>query len=134
MQANTLTLSVDVDNDGVGLASEVYTRYEEYQNRASYIGADHLPDARNTLAFYRTFPTKSGNFKGTAKSSVKFTQDVEVAGVDSSTTITAPIILDLSFSVPVGASATDLKHIRQRLLALIDTDALMDSLNIQLMV
>lgn len=133
MQANTLTLSVDAANDG-NPANEVYTRYEEYQNRSSYIGADHLPDARNTLAIYRTFPTKSGNFKGTAKSSVKFTQDVEVAGVDSSTTLTAPIILDLSFSVPVGATTDDLKHVRQRLLALLDTDSFMDSLNIQLMV
>lgn len=133
MQANTLTLSVDAANDG-NPANEVYTRYEEYQNRSSYIGADHLPDTRNTLAIYRTFPTKSGNFKGTAKSSVKFTQDVEVAGVDSSTTLTAPIILDLSFSVPVGATTADLKHVRQRLLALLDTDSFMDSLNIQLMV
>lgn len=133
MQANQLTISVDAANDG-NPANEVYTRYEEYQNRASYIGANHTPDDRDLLAIYRTFPTKSGNFKGTAKSSVKFTKDVEVAGVDSSTTITAPIILDLSFSVPVGATSADLKHARQRLLALLDTDAFMDSLNIQLMV
>lgn len=133
MQPNTLTLAVDAANNGTP-ANETYTRYEEYQNRASYIGADHLPDDRNLLAIYRTFPTRAGNFKGTGKSSVKFTQDVEVAGVDSSTTITAPIILEVSFSVPVGAPAADLKHVRQRLLALIDDDSFMDSLNIQLMV
>lgn len=133
MQQNELTLAVDASNNGTP-ANETYTRYEEYQNRTTYIGTDHLPDDRNSLAIYRTFPTKSGNFKGTAKSSVKFTQDVEVSGVDSSTTLTAPIILDLSFSVPVGAAAADLKHVRQRLLALLDDDSFMDSLNIQLMV
>lgn len=133
MQPNTLTLSVDATNGG-SPANETYTRYEEYQNRASYIGAGHLPDNRDTLAIYRTFPTKSGNFKGVAKSSVKFTKDVEVAGVDSSTTITSPIILDCSFSVPVGVSQAELVHARQRLIALLDGDAFMDSLNIQLMV
>jgi hypothetical protein len=133
MQDNQLTLSVDAANDG-NPGDETYTRYEEYQNRSAYIGADHLPDARNTLGIYRTFPTKSGNFKGTGKSAVKFTQDVEVPGVDSSVTLTAPIILDLSFSVPVGVAQADLVHLRQRLLALLDDDTFMDSLNIQLMV
>lgn len=134
MQADTLTFSVDVDNDGVDPVNEVYTRYEEYQNRSSYIGATHTPDARDTLALYRTFPTRSGNFKGMAKSAVKLTFDVEVAGVDSSTTITSPIICECSFSVPVGATAADLKHVRQRLLSILDTDSFMDKLSIQLMV
>lgn len=133
MQPNQLVLPVDALNNGTP-ANETYDRYEEYQNRAAYIGAGHVPDNRDTLAIYRTFPTKTGNFKGTGKSSVKFTKDCEVAGVDSTTTITAPIILDLSFSVPVGASAAELKHARQRLIALLDDDTFMDSLNIQLMV
>lgn len=133
MQADTLTLSVDAANDS-NPANEVYTRYEEYQNRATYIGASHTPDDRDTVAIYRTFPTKSGNFKGTAKSAVKFTKDIEVAGVDSSTTITAPIILELSFSVPVGATTADVIHARQRAIALLDSDTFMNSLNIQLMV
>lgn len=133
MQPDQLTLSVDALNNGTP-ANEIYTRYEEYQNRAAYIGSSHKTDARDLLAIYRTFPTKSGNFKGTAKSSVKFTKDLSVAGVDSTTLITAPIILELSFSVPVGVSNAELKHARQRMLALLDTDSFMDSLNIQLMV
>jgi hypothetical protein len=59
---------------------------------------------------------------------------LQVAGVDSSTTLTAPIILDLSFSVPIGATIADVKHLRQRLMALIDNDSFMDALNVQLMV
>lgn len=130
MLADQLTLSVDAANNA-SPANQVYTRYDEYQNRSVYIGADHAPDARNMIGFYRTFPTKSGNFKGVCKTSCKLTQDVSVAGVDSNTTLTSPIILDLSFSVPVGATTADLVEVRQRLLALIDNDSLMNSLNIQ---
>jgi hypothetical protein len=133
MQPDQLVLPVDPLNNGT-VVNETFTRFEAYQNRTSYIGPLHAPDARNTLAIYRTFPTKSGNFKGTAKTSVKFTEDLQVAGVDSSTTLTAPIILDLSFSVPIGATIADVKHLRQRLMALIDNDSFMDALNVQLMV
>jgi hypothetical protein len=65
---------------------------------------------------------------------VKFTDDVEVSGVDSSTTLAAPMILEISFSIPVGTAATDVKHLRQRALAALDDDSVMDALNIQLMV
>lgn len=133
MQPNTVTLSVDVLNNGT-TEDQVYTRYEELQNRTAYIGASHLPDNRDVLGIYRTFPTKSGNFKGVAKSAVKFTKDVEVAGVDSSTTLTSPIILDFSASVPVGATIADVKEARQRMIALLDSDTFMDALMIQLMV
>lgn len=133
MQPNQLVLDVDPQNNAT-VVEETYTRYEEYQNRAAYIGASHTPDNRDTISIYRTFPTKNGNFKGVAKSAVKLTKDLEVAGVDSSTTLTAPIILDLSFSVPVGATTADVKHARQRLIALLDDDSIMDALNVQLMV
>lgn len=133
MQPNTLTLNVDVLNNAITVA-EPFTRFDEYQNRAVYIGVNHLPETRNTLSIYRTFPTKNGNYKGTAKSSVKFTQDVGVAGVDGVSTLTAPIILDLSFSIPVGATAADVLHLRQRLIAALDDDTFMDSLNIQQMI
>lgn len=133
MQADALQLSVDATNTGAP-STETYTRYEEFQNRASYIGVGHTPDDRDLMAIYRTFPTKAGNFKGTGKSAVKLTRDVQVAGVDSSTTITSPIILDCSFSVPVGTPVAELKHARQRMIAILDDDIFMDSLNVQLMV
>lgn len=133
MQPDQISLSVDHDNDGLALQTQVYTRYEESQNKATYIGTGHLPDARNMIAFYRSFPTKSGNFKGVGKTSLKLTDDINVAGVDSST-LTAPVIIDVSFSVPVGATAADVKHFRQRVIALLDNDTVMDSLNLQLMV
>lgn len=133
MQPDQLTLSVDATNVGTP-ADQVYTRYEEYQNRATYIGASHTPDSRDQLGLYRTFPTKTGNFKGVGKTAVKFTEDVSVDGVDASTSISAPIILEVSFSVPVGASAASILEMRQRALAALDDDTLMDALNIQLMI
>lgn len=133
MQPDQLTLSVDAANNGTP-ANQVYTRYEEFQNRSRYIGDGHTPGARNELGVYRSFPTKTGNFKGVGKTSVKLTQDCVVAGVDSTTSVTAPIILELSFSVPVGVVAAELVEMRQRLLALIDDDSFMDKLNIQLMI
>jgi len=133
MQADQIVLSVDAANDG-NPANETYERYQEFENRSVYIGSTHVPEARDILALYRTFPNKSGNSKGVSKSTVKFTEDVEVAGVDSATTLTAPIILELSFSVPVGTPAATVVKLRQRALAMLDNDTLMDSVNIQLMV
>lgn len=133
MLANQIDLSVDATNVGTP-ATQSYDRYEEFQNRSVYIGADHLPEARNMFAVYRTFPTKSGNFKGVSKSAVKFTQDAEVPGVDSATTLTAPIIIEVSFSVPVGCTNAELMEMRQRAIAALDDDTLMDALNVQLMV
>jgi len=133
MQADQISISVDATNVGTPVA-EAYNRRDEFQNRSVYIGTDHLPEMRNELALYRTYPSKSGNFKGTLKSSIKFTQDIEVSGVDSSTTLTAPQIAEVSFSLPVGVTAAEVCHIRQRIIAALDDDTFMDSLNIQQMV
>jgi hypothetical protein len=133
MQANQISLSVDVANNET-LVTENYTRYQEFQDRSVYVGAGHLPESRDMLGLYRTFPTRNGNFKGVSKSTVKFTVDVEVPGVDAATTLTAPIIVDISFSVPVGTSAATLKHLRQKAIATLDDDTLMDSVSLQLMV
>lgn len=133
MQPNVMIIAVDKLNDGT-TTDESFNRYEEYLNRSVYIGVGHTPDARNTLAMYRTFPTKSGNFKGVAKSSIKLTKDHAVPGVDGVSSLTSPVIIEVNFSVPVGVSAADVKICRQRLIAALDSDEICDALNIQLMV
>lgn len=133
MQPNAITLPVDPLNNGT-VVNEEYTRYEEYLNRSVYIGAGHTPDARNTIAMYRTFPTKSGNFKGVSKSSIKLTKDFSVSGVDGSTTLSSPLIVEVNFSVPVGVTSAQVKACRQRLIAILDSDTVCDPLNIQLMI
>lgn len=133
MQPNVISIDVDYLNNGT-TTNEEFNRYEEYLNRSVYIGSGHTPDSRNTLAMYRTFPTKSGNFKGVSKSSVKLTLDHSVAGADGVSTLTSPVIIEMNFSVPVGVTAAQLKKCRQRALALLDLDAVCEPLNIQLMV
>jgi hypothetical protein len=133
MQPNQLVLPVDPMNNGT-VVPETYERFEEFQNRSVYIGETHVNEARDTVNLYRSFPTKSGNFKGVAKTTVKLSKDVVVAGVDSSTSLTAPAIIEINFSFPVGMTAAAVKVCRQRAVAALDSDEIMDPLNNQLMV
>lgn len=134
MQPNTITLSVDTLNDAAAIVDETLTRFEEYLNRSKYIGENHSLSSRDELTLYRTFPKQAGNFKGVGKSAAKFAFDVSVPGVDATTTLTSPIIMEISFSVPVGTTPADVLLMRQRGLALLDLDAVMAPLNDGLMV
>lgn len=134
MQPNQIVLAVDELNTG-STTNHTYDRYEEYLNRSQYIEAtNHSIDSRDTLGFYRTFPKTNGNFKGVSKSSVKFTKDITVDGVDGVSQLTAPIIVEVSFSLPVGATAAEAMIARQKALALLDSDTHMAPLNDQLVV
>lgn len=133
MQPNQLSLPVDYLNDGT-TTPETYDRFEEYQNRSVYIGASHAPESRDTITLYRSFPKKSGNFNGVAKTAVKFSKDIGVLGVDGLATLTAPVIVEVNFSVPVGTSQADILKARQRAIALLDDDSVMVPLNSQMMV
>lgn len=133
MQPNAITLAVDELNNA-SLVNYVFTRFEEYQNRAVYIGEDHTIAQKDSLSMYRTFPKTSGNFKGVGKTSVKFSKDITVLGVDGVSNLTSPIIVEVSFSIPVGATAAQCLIARQRALALLDRDDIMVPLNEQLMI
>lgn len=133
MQPDTITLAVDTLNSG-STTDYDFTRFEETLNRTIYAGENHAIDARDQLAIYRTAPRKTGNFKGVAKTSVKFTRDFTVLGVDGLANLTAPLILEVSFSVPVGCTSTQMVEMRQRVIALLDSDTVMNDLNLSLMI
>lgn len=134
MQPNQITLAVDELND-TNTVNHVYDRYEEYLNRSVYIeDSMHSMAARDSLALYRTFPKVNGNFKGVQKTSFKFTKDILVDGVDGVSSLTSPVILEVSFSLPVGCTPAVALIARQKAIALLDTDALMAPLNDQLVV
>lgn len=133
MQPNQITIDVDTANTG-STTAQAYDRFDEYQNRSVYVGANHTPDARDTISLYRTFPTKSGNFKGVMKSSIKLVRDQSVAANDGVSTLTSPAIFELSASLPVGMTAANAVEMRQLLHALIDDDSFMDDLQIKQMV
>lgn len=136
MQPNIITLAVDDDNDGGTTAANeiILSRFEEYQNRSVYIAGDHTLASRNMLGLYRTMPKQSGNFRGVAKSAIKFTQDYQVAGVDATTTNIAPGLIDIGFSLPVGMTPTQTLALRMRAVALLLRDDICQPLTDQLMV
>lgn len=136
MQSEEITLSVNTDNDDGTTAAvdKVFSRYDEYQNRSEYISENHSVASRDKLGLYRTFPKANGNFRGTAKSAVKFTKDFSVEGVDATTTLTVPAIAEVGFSFPVGLTAAQTLEFRMGLVALLQDDTVMVPLTDQLMV
>lgn len=136
MLDNSISLSVDVTNDGDTTADEtqVYTRYEEHLNRSVYIAADHTMATPHTLSFYRTQPKANGNFPGMAKTAIKFSESLAITGVDGVSTLKVPLISEVSFAVPVGTTPAQLMEMRQRLIALLDNDTVMNNLSLTLMV
>lgn len=127
MLPDAITLNVDETNTSTQV-STTWTRTDFLNTRSVYHAGSHSLLLRDTLDFYRTFPSKSGNFNGTAKCSFKITDDAIVDGVDSTTSLVAPIIGQVSFSIPVGASDVDCLKLRQRIIALLDSDATMNKL------
>lgn len=118
MQANTITLPVDLLNNGT-TTDEVFSRYNEELNKSTYVGPNHSLQARNKMELYRTLPKRAGNFLGAAKGSIKFTCDVTVAGADG-VDIVVPQIFEASYSLPVGSTTAQAVANRQRLIAALD--------------
>jgi hypothetical protein len=132
MQPNSLTLSVDEANDGASTADVDYSyrRLNDYLNRSDYIHeANHAVDSRDMLNFYATPAKPTSTFKGVQRSTFKFTRDISVLGPDGVSNITAPIIAELKLSIPVGATNAEILLARQKVLALLDDDSVMDNLN-----
>lgn len=123
MQPNTITLSVDPANNET-IVAELFTRHEEQINRSTYVGPGHTAASSNMMQLYRTLPKRSGDYLGSSKVSVKLTRTRTVgnaAGLD----IPAQDIAEVSFSIPVGVTATEMLATRQRLIAILDDDAVM---------
>lgn len=133
MQPNAITIQVDTQNNG-NPTEVVLSRYDEGPNNSTYVTGDHSPGGRDQVKLFRTFPTKSGNFRGTSKSSMKFTKDTVVMGVDGISQLTVPVILEVSASVPIGITSELLCELRQRVISLLDSDTFMDDLQIRLSV
>lgn len=127
MQANSITLAVDTANTGT-TTDQVYTRHEELTDRSTYIGASYQLDNRDMIQLYRTAPKRNGEYRGTARTAVKLTEDVSVDNVSGDGSIVAPMIMEVTFSIPVGATAAQTLELRQRGIALLDDDAIVADL------
>jgi hypothetical protein len=126
MQANVIVLPVDLLNNS-STTDLTLSRVEEHLNRSVYIGGDHEPGVRDTLTLYRTPPKPTSNFKGVMKSAAKFTADKTVADPVGGN-VDAALIGEASFSIPIGVTAADMMILRQRMIALLDDDSIMDDL------
>jgi hypothetical protein len=135
-QPSEITLSVNTDNDDGTTAEEeiTYSHFQTFENRSEYISEDHTLELRDKLVLYRTFPKTAGNFRGTAKTAVKTTKDHSVEGVDNSTTIVAPGIIETSFSFPVGMTEAQKTELRMRHVAMLSEDTVMLPLQSQQMI
>lgn len=104
MLDQTLTLPV------VG-GDVVVTRYSEEKDKSTYHFTGATWASRKEVSFLRSLPKPSGSYPGNARGTVKITWDVEVVDKAGST-IVAPIIATIQYSIPVGAdSAVVTSHI-----------------------
>jgi len=133
MLPDSITLSIDEDNDGANPVSHVLSRAEESANKSTYNDAAHTVASRKQCSFLRTFPKQAGNFYGTLRTSVKFTDDITVVGVNGEN-IKVPIIAEAAFSFPVGTTNAQATLMRQKLVSICDYDTVMDPFHDQGMI
>ena len=123
--AEVITLPVDVANNGT-LVNTQANLFEGVPGRKEYHFAAHSFTMRDQLIFTRSLPKANGNFAGTRKASVKITKDQMVPGVDASTDVKAPGIIEISSSLPVGFSPSSALELRQRCIAILDSLLIID--------
>lgn len=80
----------------------IYEQSIKDDNRSVYVVEGYDYTDLDSFTFYRTPPKVSGNYRGNLKTATKRSFDVEVAGVDSSTILKAPAIVQISSSWPIG--------------------------------
>lgn len=127
MQAENITIAVDVLNDG-NTVDQSFDRNRVEGNKSTYLGSASSDLCRDTLNLFRGDPKTGGGSNGTRRSTVKFTKDQLVDNQAGDGQHYLPLVGDVVFAVPVGTTAAECKLIRQRLIAMLDDDALMDDL------
>jgi len=127
----TLTLSVDKANDS-NAVNEVFTRDggAVAPNKSLYYGDLHTVDAKETLAFARVPAKVNGNFKGTNRSSQKYSRTFTVLAVDGSNmdVIATTECID---SFPAGMTSAQKKEMRQYMISVRDNDTIMTAVHDQ---
>lgn len=118
--SESITLPVDVANNGT-VVNQVIELFDAVTGRKEYHFPAHDFQTRDTAVFTRSLPKPNGNFAGTRKASFKLTKDATVAGVDPTTQVKAPGILEINSSLPVGLTAANALLLRQRAIAILDS-------------
>lgn len=127
-QPAIITLAVDKANNGTTTDVE-FRSFDSTSTKSTYESATSTVVARDQLALYRTFAKRNGIFLGSTKTTAKFTQDITVTNAEGTGDVKVPLIVEINFSVPVGATPAQTEEVRQRALALLDRTDLMSNLN-----
>lgn len=130
-----IELDVDVANNDTIVEQVLVNAGPDTINRSTFeFSGTHSLVARDIVQFYRTYPKRSGQSRGSAKCAMKFTTDIAVNNSDGSGDIVLPLIGEVSFSLPVGVTPAQTMSLRQRIVSLLDLDdvaaKLMDLLHI----
>lgn len=111
------SITLALPNGGTPV-NEIATRIDVFTNRSSYNLAGHSPALRKQLGFYRTLPKRQGKFLGVTRSAVKVTLDIDVPNSVGEPTV-QPLIADLGFAVPIGATEAEFDGLLDRVEALV---------------
>lgn len=125
MLQDPLVLSVETATPGT-YADKTFRKDSQNGNGSLYLSSSHSNTSRDTLTVVRGLPTRVGNFRGVQRGSLKTTKDISVPGYDSSTTLTQPLIFQLSGSIPVGATDEAIQAERRKMRAMLDDDDLFE--------
>lgn len=123
----SITFPVDVANNGTTV-DKVYTRDYDDFSKSLYKGPSNTLLSRQLLQFQRTPNKVVGNSFGTFRTATKVTVDKMVTARDG-TSISQPMILEITTSIPVGVSDADKVEYRQLLIAVLDHAIYGDVLN-----
>lgn len=118
MLESTIVLPVDVLGNDVTV-DETFTRANEFQNKSVYEGPVHTLSKRSQMTLSRTYPKKSGNFPGVARTEVKFSEDVYVPGNDGES-VAGVEVGGVYFNLPAGTTSARALALRERLRAALD--------------
>lgn len=119
MLPTPITLQVDETNDSNPVET-VYTAFRD----GIYLHSGHTTASRDMLQFSSVAPKQSGNFYGVDRSTVKFTIDTVVVGVNGEN-IKVPYVVKIESSMPSGVSDALKMKMRQRVVSLYDLDSVM---------
>lgn len=127
MLDNTITLSYDAEGDG-NPVNVIIRRDQEYTDRSVY----NFPDADggdHNVAFYRTRPKQSGNFKGVSRTREKVSKPMVVDGVDGNP-VSSTAIVDINTTFPKGMTDAEKIAVLQEAIS-IQTNSIIRSLHYQ---
>jgi hypothetical protein len=122
----TITVDYDKLNDDNDVEL-VFTRQINSVGKQVYILPTHTAASPQKLELYRTFPKRSGNNPGARKVTMKITLTKSYTDL-AGNSVTGPVIMEQSFSIPDGVADADVLEARMLGVAILDKDTLADPL------